>query len=365
MINIMENLGTTRVQSCFTWHPPKLFTLRPSRLPRRTGVTPLFEPYEEELPLQSGHDSFVIGDEGQFRVKLGNTTSHGAMVDYRPVASAGNFRISRIGKLAEVRIISYDYGLFCRGPSDPVLAYTIGAFLAHRAFDASEHVIFHYKEKQYETSSVNRRSQPLSAEDIQEYLEILESEGLGGNVGNNLNPTQVRAFSGYQPTPPPRLHAMQPDQLVISIEEGDSILDFQPGPAHPRYSPDTQDLYSGKINFVIDESGWLILGPQGHHILSGGAEVGGAGHLIIGESGATSALHLNFSGHYRPRLTFDYVRYVFRTLVNHPLLSVDKSPEIWGRVFDDDGRSHVIEFLPADLLSDAPAADEALERMLM
>src|SRR5262249_34286838 len=144
---------------------------------------------------------------------------------------------------------------------------------------------------------------------------------------------QIRSFLGYQPTVPPRLHAMHRDQLTITIEEGDSIDEFRPGPAHPRYSPDSSELYAGKNNFVIDRNGWLIIGVKGHHILSGGVEVGGAGQMTVNEFGKISAIHLNFSGHYRPPLTFDYVRYVFRTIVNHPLISLEDECEFQGRKF--------------------------------
>jgi len=267
MIHIMEDLGAKRVQFALSGPPPALFSLKPRRAARRPDVTPPFEPYEENLPLQSGYYSFVIDRFGRFRVKWGNTSSHGAMVGYQSVAAAGNFRISRIGKLAEVKFTSYDYGMFFHGPHDRMLSYAVGAFLGHPAFDASEHVIFEFSPRWLETSSVNRRAELLSQEEIGRHRERLESEGLGDDVRNRLDATQIQLFHNYQPTPPPRFHSMHADQLIINIEEGDSIADFRPGPAHPRYSPETPELYAGKNNFVIDSAGWLIIGAKGHHFL--------------------------------------------------------------------------------------------------
>ena len=196
-------------------------------------MTPPFEPYEENLPLQSGYYSFVIDDFGRFRVKWGNTSSHGAMVGYQPVAAAGNLRISRIGKLAEVKFASYDYGIIFRGPNDRMLTYAIGAFLGHPAFDASEHVIFEFSPRWLESVSVNRRAELLGQEEVGRHRELLDSEGLGEDVRNKLDATQIQLFHDYRPTLPPRVHSMHRDQLIINIEEGDSIADFCPGPLIP------------------------------------------------------------------------------------------------------------------------------------
>ena len=87
--------------------------------------------------------------------------------------------------------------------------------------------------------------------------------------------------------------------------------------------------------------------------------------MIVGESGRVGAIHLNFGGHYRPRLTLDYVRYVFRTLVNHPLLSFENDCEIKGRKFDEADRSSVMKFAQYELLADDPEAEEALEMALL
>jgi hypothetical protein len=365
MISLMESVGDKRVRFHLSGLPPVLFSPKSRKAPRRSGVTPPFEPYAENLPLQSGFYSYVIDSVGRFRVQWGNTSSHGAMVNYERIASAGNFRIGRLGKLAEVRITSYDYGIFCRGPNDRFLAYTISAFVGHPAFDASENVIFHYKDQLYGTESVNRHAEPISGETLQSYLDSLESEGLGDKITRKLDDAQIRSFTKYQPPAPPRLHQMHLDQLVVSIEEGESFGEFRPGPPQPRYSLESPSPYSGKNNFVIDEAGWLIVGMSGHHFLSGGNAVGGAGHLILDESGNISGIHLNFSGHYRPPLTFDYVRYVYRLLANHPLFSITPDCVVHGRKFDDAGRSLVIGFTGAEIISDDPEAEESLEMMLV
>jgi hypothetical protein len=366
LVATMENLGARRVQFALSGQPVVLFSPKRRKSPHRTEEIPPFEPYEENLPLQSGYYTFVIDQKGRFRVKWGNTSSHAAMVGYQKAAAAGHFRISRIGKLAEVRITSYDYGILCRGPNDRILVYAMESFLGHPAFDASEHVIFHFSAKRYEGSTVDRRGELLSAADITLKLELLENEGLEHGASNGFDAQQIERFRGYQATPPPHLHAMHRDQLVINIEEGDSIDDFRPGPAHSIFSPESPDLSVGKNNFVIDTTGRLIVGAVGHHILSGGNAVGGAGHLIVQGSGQIGAVHLNFSGHYRPPLTFDYVRYVYRSLLNHPLLSFAEECEILGRKFNDDAdRTSVIKFTAAELLADNPEGEEALERILL
>jgi hypothetical protein len=366
MVATMENLGAKRVQFALSGQPLVLFSPKRRKSAHRREETPPFEPYEENLPLQSGYYTFVIDQKGRFRVKWGNTSSHAAMVGYQKAAAAGHFRISRIGKLAEVRITSYDYGILCNGPNDRVLVYAMESFLGHPALDASENVIFHFSAKRFEGSTVDRRGDLLSAADVALKLELLENEGLDEGASNAFDAAQVERFRGYQPTPPPRLHSMHRDQLVINIEEGDSIDDFRPGPAHPVFSPESPELCVGKNNFVIDSAGWLIVGAMGHHILSGGSEVGGAGHLIVQGSGQIGAVHLNFSGHYRPPLTFDYVRYVYRLLLHHPLFSFARECEILGRKFNEDAdRTSVIKFTAAELLAENPEGEEALERVLL
>jgi hypothetical protein len=365
MIDTMENLGAKRLQFSLSGAPTVTFACKRRRAPHGSEETPLFEPYAENLPLQSGYYTFVIDQKGRFRVKWGNTSSHGAMVGYQRVAAAGNFRISRIGRLARVEFISYDYGIMYQGPDDRALVYAIEAFLEHPALDASEHVFFRYSVRRYESYHVNRRRERLNGEDTQRHQERLESEGLDDGPEIALNATQIRQFRSYSPTSPESLYSIHDDQLIITIEEGDSASDFRPGPPYSRFSPETPKFHIGKNNFVIDSSGWLIIGIAGHHILSGGGPVGGAGHILFNEVGKVCAVHLNFSGHYRPPLNYYYVRYVFRALVSHPLLEIDVQCEISGRKFGDADRSTVIRFLSEDLLADDEEAEETLERILV
>ena len=94
--------------------------------------------------------------------------------------------------------------------------------------------------------------------------------------------------------------------------------------------------------------------------------MGGAGHIVITESGSVGEVHLNFSGHYRPPLTPEYVCYAFRTLANHPLVSIERDCEILGRLFDEEAvRSSVIKFASKELITDDPKAQEELEMMLV
>jgi hypothetical protein len=366
MLNAMENLGPKQVIFTLSGPPPVLFSPKPRRGPARSEETPIFYPYEENLPLQSGYYVFVIDQKGRFRVKWGNTSSHASMVGYEPVGSAGTFRIGRAGKLAEVFFRSYDYAIRYRGPQDRVVAYAIDSFLRHPAFDVSDHALFLFSRAIADTFLTNRHGQLLSEDQRRKSLELLETEGLGGKVAHRFDTAQIQLFCDYQPVLPPRSHAIHRDQLVVSIEEGDEILDFRPSPPHPIYSHEAPTLFAGKNNFVIDTSGHIIIGMQGHHILSGGQDVGGAGHIIIAESGSISEIHLNFSGHYRPPLTLEYAQYVFRALANHPLLLIERTCRILGRKFDEATySSSVISLTSEELGSDDPELEEALEMTLI
>ena len=122
---------------------------------------------------------------------------------------------------------------------------------------------------------------------------------------------------------------------------------------------------TGKVNFVVDEGGRLIVGLKGHHILSGGGRVGAAGHLVFGPDGDVVEMHLNFSGHYRPKLDAGYVRYTHGLLSGHPLLTIGRDCKVQGRVFSDvSDRSSVISFLPEDLSIEAEDLDLLIETAL-
>jgi hypothetical protein len=98
MMNCMKVLGPCRRSFALSGPPPATFKAKTGR----SGFVPVFEPYEEELPLQSGYYTFVIDEHGRFLVLRSNTSSHASFVNGGRVASAGSFRIERMGKLAEV-----------------------------------------------------------------------------------------------------------------------------------------------------------------------------------------------------------------------------------------------------------------------
>jgi hypothetical protein len=106
----MENKGSRRTVFRLSEKPPGTFAFKGNSGGSGTTV-PVFEPYEESLPLQSGWYSFVIDKDGDFRVKRGNTSSHGSMVNRQPVVTAGRFRVSLLGRVVEVYCESIDYPL--------------------------------------------------------------------------------------------------------------------------------------------------------------------------------------------------------------------------------------------------------------
>ncbi len=141
----------------------------------------------------------------------------------------------------------------------------------------------------------------------------------------------------------------------------DDSLEFEIGPSKPRFSPEGDRLASGKWAFVIDQEGWLIVG-NGHHILSGGAQVGAAGQIIVEASGVIGEIDLNFSGHYRPPLDADYARYAYRAIAGHPLLTLSPECWIWGRKFEGlDLYSPRLKFSVEELTSDDPMLDLLIE----
>lgn len=343
---------------------PPPATYRPSRCGEHR-VVPVFEPYEENLPLQSGYYSFVIDEQGRFHVQWGHTRSHAGMIDAEPAAAAGRFRISRVGKVAEVACDSTDYRINYGAYQSRQARYVLEAFKRHPALDISPHAIFRFRTKRFDRFSVDVAFREI--EDESESLRLLEQEGYRESeeslVDRHYRRDQLVEFRSYVPPTPPRSYPIQRDQLITTIEpDQDDSFDYDYGPACSPLTPDMPWPGSGKLNFVIDERGWVIVGLKGHHILSGGSRVGGAGHLVFEPTGEVTEIHLNFSGHYRPKLDADYVRYTYALLVGHPLLTIAEDCKVLGRVFSEiSDRSSVISFQGEDITTDADDLDLLIE----
>jgi hypothetical protein len=343
---------------------PPPATYRPARSGAHRAV-PVFEPYIENLPLQSGYYSFVIDDLGRFHVQWGNTRSHAGMIDAEPAAAAGRFRITRTGKIGEVACDSTDYRINYGAYRSRQARYVVDAFKAHPAFDLSPYAIFRFRIKRFEHFAVALDFRAI--EDEAEFLRLLEREGYQERdefaLARSYSRGQLERFRAYTPPSSPRTYSIQRDQLIAIIEpDGSEPLEYELGAPQPRLSPESSLPGSGKVNFVIDEAGWLIVGLAGHHILSGSRRVGGAGHLVFDAKGEVTEIHLNFSGHYRPRLNGDYVRYTYAILVGHPLLTISPACAVRGRVFSEiSDRSSVITFQPEDLSVDSEDLDLLIE----
>ncbi|WP_165234696.1 hypothetical protein [Aquisphaera insulae] len=248
-----------------------------------------------------------------------------------------------------------------------MVRYTIEQFARHPAFDVSQHAIFAFKRDGYGNFLVvDANGCPLSEEERSRKLSLSESDGLAVLPCARFAEHQVESFSTYSPSPPPRLYSVRLDQSIVAIEEDGSFEVPDVGEPCPRLAPGQDVRYAGRVNFVIDREGWLIVGSRHHHILSGNDEVGGAGYLVFGDDGTVGEVNLNFSGHYRPPLSAGYVRYVYRGLRSHPLLLFAPRPEVNGRVFDEESqRTSRIRFTTAELESDDAALDELIERLLI
>ena len=156
------------------------------------------------------------------------------------------------------------------------------------------------------------------------------------------------------------------DQDITSLEDYGDLNLLSPSEPAPRLSIDQPSLQSGKLNFVIDEEGWLIVGTKHHHLLSGGHFVGGAGHIYVNDDSEIYLMQLNFSGHYRPPLTSEYLRYSYRTLAEHPLVLTRPDCEIRGRKFDEQSwGSALIAFEVSEMSTDDETLDERLEMFLL
>ncbi len=351
----MEILGSTRKTFSLHRRPPKLYTtsFRTDR-----GEVELFEPYEENLPLEAGFYTFVLDERGRFRVKRGNFSSHASFTRCGPIGAAGNLRINRAGNVAEVFCLSLDYQIYVTDQNHPTVGFVIDSFRDHHALEVSPLAIFRFKREKHGSFFVSVEGRRI--DELSDRLHLLEVEGQGDEVASPFNPETIDAFARYQPMRPIRLYGMHQDQLIIALESEDEP-GFVVGPARPRYSPDLGRLASGRKAFVIDRDGWLIVG-NGHHILSGGAQVGAAGQIVIEPSGVVSEINLNFSGHYRPPLDGDYARYTYQMLANHPLLTLSPDCQITGRKFQDlDALSIPLKFSADELMSDDPSLDEMIE----
>ena len=324
--------------------PPSVY--KSSRGGRSIDVPP-FEPYQESLPLQSGYYSFAIDGGGDFRVLRRSTRSHSAMVPGRRAAAAGRIYVNRLGRVIEVVCQSSDFNFYFHGPENSQVRYIIDAFKNHAAFNLNESAIFKFFKSRYESWNVTPDARYVS--DPLELLVKLGEEGAGGEISHGHTAPQVVAFGSYTPRRPPALHAIHRDQVITSLEDGDDES-FEPGDPYSRLSLECVSVRSGKNNFIIDGDGWLILGMTGHQLLSGGRMVGGAGHIHIEPTGEVSRIEVNFSGHYRPTLSGDYARYVYQSIVGHPLLKLGGSCTYAGRIFKGcEAVSNALEFTKEEL----------------
>ena len=311
--------------------------------------------------MQSGYYSYVIDEKGDFYVKRGNTTSHSAMIEGRPAIAAGMFRVNRIGRVVEVACGCTDYAFDYDNPRHPLKSYVIQSFANHHGFNLNPGAVFRFRKGIMKAEIQEASGRPLTDLEAQSLLALMDQEGAGDAISVQAGDDQPTTLAEYHPSPPPRLYAMQLDHLVTSIEQGDQD-DFDYGGFAPRFGFTGEPIRSGKNNFIIDQEGWLIVGLMGHQLLSGGQVVGGAGHLVFEPSGEVSAIELNFSGHYRPDLTSDYVRYAYGCIKSHPLITIGGNCRYAGRKFKDcEVVSTVIAFTQAELESDDDRIDLYLE----
>src|SRR5262249_5233348 len=92
----MEDQGENRV----TCTPRRTLPLvRKASRGSRLNEVPIFEPYRESLPLQSGFYTYLIDQDGNFRVRRTNTQSHSSMVPGGRAAAAGRFEVNRLGRV--------------------------------------------------------------------------------------------------------------------------------------------------------------------------------------------------------------------------------------------------------------------------
>ena len=356
MIRLVDIQGSCRKSFSLTKRPPRVFFAQKRGEGERV---PIFEPYNENLPLETGTYSFVLDEDGRFRVKRGYSTSHSAMVGGAPVGMAGRFRINRAGNVAVVTCRSPNYRISVRDPSDPTVRYVLDAFAGHHALEVSPWAIFEFPHDATQSFQVGIDGRLIN--DPETYRLQLDIEGQGTEAPSEFSADQIERFAHFSPEPPARLYGMHLDQLIIAVE-GEDASPFEYSDPMPRYAPRVSRLNSGKKAFVLDRDGWLIVGPYGHHILSGGGDVGGAGQIVVDTNGLVTEINLNFSGHYRPPLDACYARYVYQILRNHPLIHRSSTCTISGRKFDEEGElSTVLRFDEDELVSDQIDLDLLIE----
>jgi hypothetical protein len=354
---VMEAGGPRKVFS-LSGPPPKLYK---AKTYSKRAVVKIFEIYQEQLPLESGHYTYVIDSRGRFRVERGNTRSHAGMVGGDPVGAAGNFWVTREGKVGRVACLSRDYHFYIKNELNPTVQFVIDSFRSHQAMDLSPYAVFTFSRGIADSFRVTAEGKVIA--DDSEYQRLLEEEGQGPPLEFEFTSAQIYAFREYSPVPPPRLYDLRSDQFseLLTLDEADE----EPlviGPPRPHYEPDQGPLSPGRKAFVIDSAGRLIVG-FGHHLISGGHQVGAAGQLHVEDTGRISEVNLNFSGHYRPPLSAEYARFTYRSLFHHPLLAFSPNCRISARKsFDLSGSLETLVFSHSELMSDDLALDVALDR---
>jgi hypothetical protein len=273
------------------------------------------------------------------------------------VCAAGRLRVNREGHTVHVTCWSTDYPF--KYHNEKSFTYIIESFKGHRAFMLSEHAVFQFHSSP--TSKIFRSTSGGRIDKPYERLKLLDEEGLGDSVSVIHTPVQVIQFENYSPIRPPRLYGMHLDHSISSIDEADDE-GFEYGEPAPRLDLRQTTFRPGKNNFVIDRDGFLIVGISGHQILSGGQAVAAAGHIHFDSRGSVVKLETNFSGHYRPPLSADYLRYVYQVIAKHPLILLDDNCQFRGRWFDEESmNSKPLEFHQEDLESDDPRLDQWIE----
>lgn len=140
------------------------------------GVVPVFEPFEENLPLESGYYTFVLDRLGRFRVRRGNLSSHATMVDSEDVGAAGRFLINRAGNVAEVYCISRDYRINVKDAYRPTVDFVIESFSNHHALELSPYAIFQFAGSLTDSFRISVDRSPIADLNIGHYRPPLSAE---------------------------------------------------------------------------------------------------------------------------------------------------------------------------------------------